>query len=123
LSECAHIGIVSCTPDAPLAKVAELMASNRVHAVVVVDDERAEPPVISDLDLAGAVASDHFDHLRASDVAGTEAISLKESDSLAHAAQVFADRKVSHVIVRNDRRYPIGIVSTHDLAVAIAGSA
>lgn len=120
LREYASGGVVACPPDAPLTEVAGLMATNRVHAVIVADDQVPEPPVISDLDLTGALDSGHFDDLRARDIAGTEAISMSEDDSLAEAAKTLSGHRVSHVIVRNDRRYPVGIFSTHDLAIAIS---
>jgi CBS-domain-containing membrane protein len=113
-------GILSCAPDAPLAEVAELMAVNRVHAIVIADDTGAEPPVISDQDLIGALATGHFDELTARDVAGTEALSLPTTETVARAAQLLSDHRVSHLIVRNERRYPVGIVSTLDIASAIA---
>jgi CBS domain-containing protein len=116
----ASNGILSCTPDTPLAEVAEMMAVNRVHAIVVVDDTDAEPPVISDQDLTGAVATGHFDELCARDVAGTEALSLPASETLARAAQLLSDHRVSHLIVRDERRDPVGVISTLDIAAAIA---
>jgi CBS domain-containing protein len=116
----ASHGILSCTPDAPLAEVARLMAVNRVHAIVVVDDTVPEPPVISDQDLTGAVATGHFDELCACDVAGTEALSLPATETLARAAQLLSDHRVSHLIVRDKRRDPIGVISTLDIAAAIA---
>jgi CBS domain-containing protein len=116
----ASSGILSCTPDAPLAEVAELMAVNQVHAIVVVDETDAEPPVISDQDLTAAAATGHFDELCARDIAGTEALSLPASETLARAAQLLSDHRVSHLIVRNERRDPIGVVSTLDIASAIS---
>ena len=50
------------------------MAHNRVHAVVVADDEAPEPPVIADVDLVAAAASGRFDTMVARDIAGTEAL-------------------------------------------------
>lgn len=120
LGEFASIGVISCTPDAPVSEVAELMAVNTVHAIVVIDDQAPEPPVISDLDLISAVASDHFDQLRARDIAGKEAVSLTEDGTLAEAARLLSEHRVSHLIVRNEHRDPVGIVSTLDLAAAIA---
>ncbi len=122
ISAYATTGILSCTPDAPLAEVAGLMARNRVHAIVVADDRAPEPPVISDLDLVSALASSHFDELSARDIAGTEAITVFEDETLGRAAQLLSDHRVSHVIVRNDRRAPVGIVSTWDIAAAVAES-
>ncbi len=120
LTEASDGGIVSCRPEAALSQVAELMAVNRVHAIVVVDDDRPEPPVITELDLVSAVASGHFDGLTAADIAANEAISLRHDDTLIHAAQLMAEHRVSHLLVRNERRDPVGIVSTLDIAAAIS---
>lgn len=117
----ASIGILSCLPDAPLDEVAWLMAHNRVHAVVVADDEASEPPVIADVDLVAAAASGRFDTLVARDVAGTEAVSVRSDESLERAGQLLADHDVAHLIVRDDRRVPTGILSSLDIARAISG--
>jgi CBS domain-containing protein len=117
----ANIGIYAVTPEAPLGEVAWLMASNRVHAVLVTDDQAPEPPVIADADLIAAASSGHFDELRARDIAATEGVSVDEGESLARAAQLLAEHGVSHLVVRDRRRYPVGILSTLDLARAISG--
>lgn len=123
VNEVASIGILGVTPDAPLDEVAWLMANNRVHALIVADDAAAEPPVISDADLIAAADSGRFDELRASDVAGTEAVSVRDDDSLERAAQLLAEHGVSHLIVRDRRGLPIGVLSTLDVARAIASPA
>lgn len=119
----ASIGILSCAPDAPLDEVAWLMANNRVHAVVVADDNSPEPPVISDVDLVAAAASGRFDILVAGDIAGTEAVSVSGQDSLEAASRLLADHDVTHLIVRDQRRTPTGILSSLDIARAISGRA
>lgn len=123
VNEVASIGILSVTADAPLDEVAWLMANNRVHAVLVTDDAAAEPPVIADADLIAAADSGHFDELRAGDIAGTEAVSIRDDESLERAAQVLAEHGVSHLVVRDRRRLPIAVLSTLDLARAIASPA
>jgi CBS domain-containing protein len=115
----ASAGIVACAPDARLATVAWLMANNRVHAIVVVDDESAEPPVIADADVISAAASGHFDELRAIDIAGKSAISVSSDETLARAAELLAEHRASHLVVRDQRRAPIGILSTLDIARAL----
>lgn len=115
-------GILACSPDAPLDEVAALMAENGVHAIVVVDEAKPEPPVVSDLDLIAAAASGHYAELRASDIAGTEAVSVLRDESLGRVAQLLAEHRVSHALVRDERRQPIGIISTLDLAGAISGA-
>ena len=121
VDEFASAGILSCLADAPLDEVAWLMAHNRVHAVVVADDEATEPPVIADVDLIAAAASGRFDTLAARDIAGTEAVSVRSDEPLDRAAQLLADHDVTHLIVRDERRVPTGILSTLDIARAISG--
>ncbi|HEX2468292.1 MAG TPA: CBS domain-containing protein [Solirubrobacterales bacterium] len=121
VADFATTGILSVQPDAPLEEVAWLMASNRVHAVAVVDDEAAEPPVIRDVDVVAATVSGHYPALRARDIAGTDSISIGTDDPLDRAAQLLVDHGVTHLIIRDRRRVPSGILSTLDIARAIAG--
>ena len=115
----ANVGILSCPADAPLEEVAWLMADNRVHALVVEGEER-NPPIVSDTDLIAAAGSGHFDELCAHDVAGTEAVSVSRSDTLERATQLLAEHAVTHLVVRDDRWRPVGILSTLDVARAIS---
>jgi predicted transcriptional regulator len=119
VAEHATEGILACAPDTPLAEVAWLMANNRVHAVVVVRDDLPDPPVVSDADLVAAAASGHFDRLSASDVAVTEPVSVERDASLARAVQLLSEHAVAHLIVRDERRVPVGVISTLDIARAM----
>lgn len=121
VGEFSSTGILACAPDAPLDEVAWLMANNNVHAVVVTDDQVAEPPVIADADLIAAAGSGHFDRLCARDVAATEAISVGDDETLERAVQLLAEHGVSHLVVRDQSRLPVGILSTLDIARAISG--
>ncbi len=116
----ANVGILSCPAEAPLEEVAWMMADNRVHAVVV-DNESDDPPVIADTDLIAAASSGHFDELCALDVAGTEAVSVSREDTLERATQLLAEHGVAHLVVRDNRWSPVGILSTLDIARAISG--
>lgn len=117
----ASVGIVACAPDTALDEVAFLMANNRVHAVIVVDDDSAEPPVIADSDLIAAAASGRFDDLTAGDIASGEGASVRADEPLAQAARTLAELGASHLIVRDQRGAPVGILSTLDVARAISG--
>jgi CBS domain-containing protein len=119
VADVATVGILACSPDAPLKEVAWLMANNRVHAVLIVDDDHPEPPVIADADLIAAAATGHFEHLCARDIAGTEGVSVREDDTLERAGQLLTEHGVAHLVVRDHRRMPIGILSTLDVARAI----
>ena len=120
MGDFASVGILSVAPDAPLAEVAGLMARNRVHAAVVADDEADEPPVIADADLIAAAGSGHFDELSAGDIAATEAMQRpRRREPGARGTAARRARRV-HLVVRDRRRMPIGILSTLDVAGAMA---
>jgi CBS domain-containing protein len=120
VAECTSIGILACEPETPLSEVAWLMANNSVHAVIVVRDDLPEPPVISDADLVAAAASGRFDRLTAGDVAMTEPVSVSREETLARAAQLLSEHGVAHLIVRDERRTPVGVISTLDIARTVA---
>ena len=55
VEQAMHAGVISCGRETPLSDVAQLMAQNRVHAIVVLEGEDDDLwGVVSDLDLAAA---------------------------------------------------------------------
>jgi CBS domain-containing protein len=122
-------GLISCAPSTPLRSVARLMASHRVHSVFVFDygDEDDETTelwgIVSDLDLVAAAWAD-VDLHTAGESAVTPLVYVSKHDDLRRAAQLMAESGVSHLAVvdpMTDR--PVGVISTIDIAQAIAGCA
>ena len=120
-------GLISCAPSTPLRSVARLMASHRVHSVFVFDygDEDDETTelwgIVSDLDLVAAAWAD-VDLHTAGESAVTPLVYVSKHDDLRRAAQLMAESGVSHLAVvdpMTDR--PVGVISTIDIAQAIAG--
>ena len=125
VGEVMRLGVVSCSSDAPLSEVARLMSAHRIHCVVVggltVDAHgpRLVWGVVSDLDLARALAADQ--ELTAGEVAATELVTASPFDSLADVARVMGDHDVAHLVVVEARdAEPMGVISTLDLARAAA---
>jgi CBS domain-containing protein len=125
VADMMRLGILSCHPDASLTEVADVMATHRVHAVVVAgvrnDPVRGEGLVwglVSDLDLARAAASASGATI-AADVARTEAISIDAATPLAEAARMMGEHATSHLIVIRDSQ-PVGMISALDIATALA---
>lgn len=120
-------GIVDCATDTPLSEVAQLMSDHRIHCVVVGGLEESRRGtrlawgVISDLDLARAAAV--VEEVTAGQVAATEPVTASLSDSLGDVAHVMGEHDVAHVVVLDDRAEPIGVISTLDVARALAGAA
>jgi CBS domain-containing protein len=123
VSDCMHAGILSCASDAPLAEVASIMSEHRVHAVAVVDRDGGRPvAVVSDLDVVAAAASGA--QASALQAAATEPLAVSARESLHRAAQLMAEHGVAHLVVLDAAGgYPIGVLSTLDVAAAFAGAA
>jgi CBS domain-containing protein len=124
VADAMRAGIISCQPNTGLRQVAEMMASYHIHAVLV-EAARSEPGVgswriVSDLDLAQAAARGEL-QLAAGELAGGAAISIRPDEPLRRAAELMSERGVSHLIVSTaPTARPLGIISTLDLAVALA---
>jgi CBS domain-containing protein len=116
-----RVGIVSCPPDTPLRDVARIMATYRIHCVVVSEMEGARPVgVVADIDLAAAAASEPHDGT-AGQFARTEPVSVAADESLERAAQLMAEHEVSHlVVIQPHSGHPVGVLSALDLAGVLA---
>lgn len=118
-----RVGVLSCPPDASLVEVARIMDAYRIHSVVVAPLEVDGGPgwgVVSDLDLASAVGAEK-DDLTAGDVARTEPLAVSAAESVERAAQLMAEHEVTHLaVVDASTGKPLGMVSTLDLAAAVA---
>jgi len=115
--------IRSCAPDLPLRAVAELMASQRIHCVVVAEpagDEEQERlrGVISGLDIVGA-AADGFGGRTAGDIASARTSSVGADEPLTAAARMMRDEGANHLVVVEGGR-PVGVISTLDMVRALA---
>jgi CBS domain-containing protein len=119
-------GVISCPPETPLRVVARMMATFNVHSVFVFehreeDDEDAQLwGVVSDLDLVAASRLD-VDARTAGVSAVTPIVAVRRDAPLVHAADLMAQHGVSHLaVVEPASGRPIGVVSTLDIARAIA---
>lgn len=121
VSDVMNPAVLTCPPDAPLALVAHLMATHRVHRVVVEGTSgRRAWAVVSDLDLVSADATEAAG-VTAGTCACTEFPTVGPGESLACAVRLMIEHEDSHVIVVDpvaDRA--VGVLSTLDVAGAIA---
>ena len=111
-------GILTCLPITPLRDVARMMARHRVHAIVVFGgDDRLRPwGVVSDLDLVGAIGTD----ANAGSIAASPVITVTPELALEHAATLMAENETTHLVVVSDMGLPVGVVSSLDVARALA---
>jgi len=116
-------GVISCPPETPLRVVARMMATFNVHSVFVFEDrdEDAQPwGVVSDLDLVAAGRL-NVDECTAGASAVTPIVAVRTDAPLVRAADLMAQHGVAHLaVVEPASGRPIGVISTLDIARAIA---
>ena len=127
VADAMHPGVVTCPLETSLRDVARMMALYRIHAVVAYgeDTDDVQGPglwgVVSDLDLVRAAVPGRLEDLTARGTAVTPAVTIAPDDTLQHAAQLMSEHDVTHlIVVDTDAKTPLGVLSTLDLARALA---
>jgi CBS domain-containing protein len=115
-------GVLTCRPETGLRLVAQAMAANHVHCMVVTRvTEGSEPDlvgIVTDRDLVGAAAQGVED--RTAGDAARSAVVVGAADPAQRAAELMGERDTSHLLVVDEDVRPIGVVSTLDVAATIA---
>jgi CBS domain-containing protein len=126
VSEAMHTGVFSCSADAPLRTVAQLMSHEHIHAVVVsgIATAGARQPwgIVSDLDLLRAMLSGESD-VTAGQIAAMQFLTVSAGETLERAAQLMTEREATHLVVLDlQTGRAVGVLSSHDLAGVIGSS-
>jgi CBS domain-containing protein len=113
-------GIITCAPETRLESVAELMATRCVHAVAVggIAGEHLVWGVIDSLDLVRALR-DPEAHDTAQAISRQPALAIEPDAPLDEAVRLMDERDVAHLVVVDAER-PVGVISTLDIAAAVA---
>jgi CBS domain-containing protein len=94
-----------------------------VHAIVVTEDDGAGQispwGLVSDFDVLRA-AHKGAEELTAGQVSRSAAVMVSPSDSLEHAATLMREHGTGHLVVIDSDARPVGVVSTLDVAGALA---
>jgi CBS domain-containing protein len=129
VADVMHAGVLSCAPETTAREIAATMAAKSVHCVVTdgiaIDPghgERLVWGVVSDLDLAAAFHAG-TEERTASALATTEVVSVAPEEPLAEAARLMCEHRTAHLLVVSESTgRPVGVISTLDLARAIAAA-
>ncbi len=129
IGDVMHPGIVSCSQSATATEIARMMTGYKVHAVAVMGvsrDEHEDPliwGIVSDLDLLEAATTPGA-MATAAMLARQPVIAMRSTMSVHEAARAMVENRTTHlVVVDSDRRVPLGIVSTLDIAGVLAREA
>jgi CBS domain-containing protein len=123
-----HPALISCPPDSSLRTIARMMATYRVHAILVTahgEDEHSTGDhwgIVSDVDVLRASETGDVDEVQARTLAAQPVVTVASSEELRRAATLMVEHDSSHLIVIESRSgRPIGVLSTLDVARALAG--
>jgi CBS domain-containing protein len=116
-----RLGVITCPPEATLREIARVLATHRVHSVVISESDGDRPwGIVSDIDLAAAADKD-LDKVTARDIWRSRLVTVKADQELGHAARLMAEHHVAHlVVVQPHSGQPVGVLSTLDLAGVLA---
>lgn len=118
-----HPALITCSPESSLRTIARMMSSYRVHSILVnAHESDGSWGIVSDTDLLRASETGDIDKQEARSLAAQPVVTIESSEALGRAAALMVERDVSHLIVLESRsRRPIGVLSTLDVARALAG--
>jgi CBS domain-containing protein len=123
VGDAMHPRVLTCDPQTTMVTVAQRMASEHVHAIVVLRESvdaagaigRRPWGIITDRDVLRC--ADVIEDRVADDVAMGGVLFVHPDDRLTDVAARMLDRQTSHAVVvdpRTDR--PVGVLSTLDIA-------
>jgi CBS domain-containing protein len=109
--------VIYCPPDASLRTVAQIMAGDRIHCVLVGTEQGWG--VVTDHDLLRAVEGGTG--VSAGEVMRGDLPTVAVAEPLDRASRVLVDHGVSHALVVDPQSgRPVGVLSTLDVARVLA---
>ena len=115
--------LLSCDPSTPLVTVAQRMAGEGVHAIVVLGSPSASGRSPSGL-VTDAVLLRHAaqaDRLTAGEVASRDVLEVFPDEPLEPVARRMANHSVTHVVVLDEPSgHPVGVLSASDVVRVLA---
>lgn len=125
ISECCTTAVVCCSADTPIPKVAALMRTHHVGAVVVVDkrgEDRVPLGVLTDRDIIVETIALELDAalFTAGDLMTSPAHCVQEDASLLDALRAMRSHQVRRLPVLTGAGTLFGIISSDDVINLIA---
>lgn len=128
VADAMHPGVFTCSLATPLRSVARMMATHRIHCVVVYEHdaglsgESTPWGIVSDVDLVSVAATEDVDDRTAGGTAVSPVVMIPPDETLERAAQLIREHGMAHLVVVDPASMePMGVLSTLDIAALLAG--
>jgi CBS domain-containing protein len=110
----------TCPMDATIVDVARLMAEKDIGFVPIVDGEGRAVGTVTDRDIVVRAVAKGLDLKTAKlrDFGGNEVIYVKPQDDISRARELMQKHKVQRILVCDEQKKPVGVISLQDLAKA-----
>ncbi|MCR6633169.1 MAG: CBS domain-containing protein [Magnetospirillum sp.] len=110
-------GVVTISPETSVADAARALATNRIGALVAVEDGGAIAGILSERDIVRGVALQGEGCLRAKvrELMTAAVLTCREEDSLDSLMQTMTSRRIRHLPVLDGDDKLIGIVTIGDV--------
>jgi CBS domain-containing protein len=107
--------LVSVTRETPISHIADLLYTNRIGAVLVVDDGRISG-LVSERDICAGLHTHGAAILTATaaDIMSSPVVTARPGESIQRAMETMTDRRFRHLPIVEDGRI-LGLVSIGDL--------
>ncbi len=108
--------VITTGPDETAASTARLLASRRIGAVLVCDDDSAVVGIISERDIVGAISRDGARALEMSvaELMTRDVVTCEPGDSLTVVMEMMTTRRIRHLPVMSGGKLE-GIISIGDV--------
>jgi len=106
--------------DASVVEVARLMAEKDFGFVPIVDGQGRAVGTVTDRDIVVRVIAKGLEPKTAKlrDFGGNEVIFVRPDDDVSRARELMQQHKVQRILVCDDQKNPVGVISLQDLAQA-----
>jgi CBS domain-containing protein len=120
VADAMHRGVITCRSGVPGRTAARIMAAHRIHSTVVVDEDGTCLGVVTDGDVAEALARGTIGTQSVDEIARTPA-AVGPLEPIGRAAELMHERHTTHVVVVEPTSgRPVGVLSALDLLEIIA---
>jgi CBS domain-containing protein len=125
VSQLMTMNAVTCRPEEPLHRAAQIMWDNDCGCVPVVDDSNKIQGMITDRDvcMAALMEGKSLSEIRIANAMSRAIYACSPDDDVEKAAELMRVRQVRRIPVIDPQGQVVGVVSLGDLARALSGRA